>query len=95
MKLSLNLESASALRELADSFPGVIANIANDTLKLVVVYQSVSDTLGSHRNDFHQMLLHIKKAQILSTEALEILPPMIKLRDTLLYTHRTLALQLL
>lgn len=78
MKLALDSKSATALRALADGIPGAIANITDDTVKLITVYQSVSDTLGSHRNDFYLMLLHIQKAQTLSVEALEILPSMMR-----------------
>ena len=76
MKLALDSKSATALRELADAIPGAVANITDDTVKLITTYQAVSDKLGSHRTDFYLMLLHIQKAQTLSIEALEVLPTM-------------------
>lgn len=78
MKLALNSESAAALRELADGIPTAIANITDDTIRLIDTFQSVSDMLGVHRDDFYLMLLHVQKAQMLSVEALEILPSMMR-----------------
>lgn len=74
MKLSLNSESAIALRELADSLPTAVQNIVESTLKVISVYQGVSDTLGEHRQSFYDLLLLIKNAQEKSTEAIEYLP---------------------
>lgn len=87
----MNRESAQALREYADIFPQALANITEATLKLISVYQSVSDTLGSHRNDFYGLLLHIRNAQALSVEALNTLPPM--MRNSADKIDRYLALQ--
>ena len=74
MKLALNAESARALRELAGAIPKAVSNILEDTTKLVTAYQSVAGRLGVHRSAFYEMLLHIKRAQEISSEALEILP---------------------
>lgn len=77
MKLSLNVESANALRELAESMPLAIQNLVDSTLKVVTIYQSVSETLGEHRQAFYELLLLIKKAQEQTTETIEVLPIML------------------
>lgn len=75
MKLSLNPESSSALRTFAEAMPFAVSHIVESTEKLVQVYQSVSDTVGPHEQDFYQMLMLIKKAQELAAEAVQVLPP--------------------
>mgnify|MGYP001751575456 CR=1 FL=1 len=42
MKLALNTESATALREFAEAMPLAIDNIAESTEEVVQVYQSVA-----------------------------------------------------
>ena len=78
MKLSLNAQSANALREFAGAMPVAVSNIVTATEKLIQVYQSTADSLGVHQNDFYQMLMHIKKAQENAADAIESLPPMLK-----------------
>lgn len=77
MKLSLNSESAAALREFSESMPVAIQNIVDSTEKVVQVYQSVADTLGVHNQDFYDMLMLIKKAQEETAEAIQVLPKML------------------
>jgi hypothetical protein len=77
MKLSLNTESANALREFAESMPVAIDNIVAATGKVVQVYQSVADSLGTHEQDFYGLLMHIKKAQENAADAIQTLPPML------------------
>lgn len=77
MKLSLNTESANALRDFAKAMPFAMGNIVESTLKLVQVYQSVADSVGEHGNDFYDMLMYIKRAQEDAAEAIEVLPPML------------------
>ena len=77
MKLSINKESADALRIFAEAMPIAIENIAQSTGKLIQIYQSVADTFGLHTQDFHDMLIIIKKAQETATEAIQVLPPML------------------
>lgn len=77
MKLSLSVESANALRELAESIPIAVQNIVESTLKVITTYQGVSETLGEHRQNFYDMLLLIKKAQEVSAEAISVLPKML------------------
>ena len=76
MKLALNQQSSSAVREFADSIPIAIENIVTATEQLAAVYQSVADTLGVHNQDFYEMLMHIKKAQENASNAIQVLPPM-------------------
>ena len=78
MELSLNSQSAQALREFADAIPRAVERITNDTVKLISLYQSISEQLGVHRDDFYLVLLHIQKMQIISAEALEVLPIMMR-----------------
>ena len=77
MKLSLNSESAAALREFSESLPVAIQNIVDSTEKVVQVYQSVADTLGVHNQDFYDMLMLIKKAQEETAVAIQVLPKML------------------
>lgn len=77
MKLSLNSESAAALREFSESIPVAIQNIVDSTEKVVQVYQSVADTLGVHNQDFYDMLMLIKKAQEETAVAIQVLPKML------------------
>lgn len=78
MKLGLDRESAEALREFAEAMPFAVENIVEATENLVQVYQSVADTLGSHSQDFYDMLMHIKKAQENAADAIQALPPMLR-----------------
>lgn len=80
MKLSLNHESAEAMREFADAMPVAIENIIQDTQKLIQVYESVSDSVGPHEQDFLSMLMTIKRAQEMAADAITALPP--QLRNT-------------
>lgn len=77
MKLSLNAESANALRELAESIPIAVQNIVESTLKVITTYQGVSETLGEHRQSFYDMLLLVKKAQEETAESIQTLPRML------------------
>lgn len=80
MKLSLNTESAIALREFAEAMPLAIENITESTKKVLQVYQAVSENVGSHNQDFYNMLILIKTAQETAAEAIQELP--IMLNDT-------------
>ena len=77
MKLALNSESASALRDFSEAMPVAIQNIVDSTERVVQVYQSVADTLGVHNQDFYNMLMLIKKAQEEAAEAIQVLPKML------------------
>lgn len=77
MKLSLNNESAVALREFAAAMPLALENIAESTEKVVQVYQSVAEEVGPHNQDFYEMLMLIKSAQEAAADAVQALPPML------------------
>lgn len=77
-KLALNQRGVNALKELADAMPVVLSNILTNTDTLMNVYQSVSDQVGEHGQDFQNMLMYIKVAQEKSAEAISALPPMMR-----------------
>lgn len=80
MKISLNIESAQALRDFAKAMPVAINNIVEETQSLITVYKSVSDQVGPHEQQFDTMMKLISKAQNDATDAINALPP--KLRYT-------------
>ena len=73
LKMLLTPEGANYLRDWAEAMSITIKNIIVDTEKVVSVYKFVSEDVGSHREAFYQMLLHLKKAQENSTEAISCL----------------------
>lgn len=77
MKLALNTESATAMREFAQAMPLAIENITQSTERVVQVYQSVAETVGPHNQDFYNMLMLIKSAQENAAEAVQELPSML------------------
>lgn len=79
-RLSLTHESAAALREFAAAMPVALANIAESTIRLIQVYQSVAESVGPHNQSFYNMLMMIKSAQTSAAEAVEVLP--IRLNET-------------
>lgn len=74
MKLALDMASANALYTLADQLPAAMASVAEETIKLTQVYQSVADSVGPHAQQFQQMLLSIRKAATDAGEAINTLP---------------------
>ena len=72
LKLFLNKEGVSALRDLGDSIPYTTKNIISSTEKVVQVYQAVSENVGPHTGDFAEMLYSIKRYMDISDESLEI-----------------------
>lgn len=74
-KLSLNHESAEALREFATVLPIAAENIQLAADKLYATYQSVADDLGEHGQDFDELLLRISKSQVTATDAIAALVP--------------------
>lgn len=80
MKLSLNIESAQALRTLADALSKTIVNVEESTKTLKDSYMSVQESLGEHADDFGYMIEHVNKAKETAAEAIEALPP--KMRET-------------
>lgn len=77
MQLALNSKSAQAMREFAEAMPVAVQNIRDDTEQLISIYQSVADNVGVHAEDFHNMLLSIKKMQETAAQAIEVLPHML------------------
>lgn len=77
MRLALNTESATALREFAEAMPLAIENITECTEKVVQIYQSVAENVGPHKQDFYNMLMLIKAAQEVAMEAVQALPSML------------------
>lgn len=78
LRMLLTPEGANYLREWADVIPIVVLDIIESTEKVISVYQSVSDNVGSHRESFYQMLINIKKAQEDSVKAILELPVMLR-----------------
>lgn len=72
-KLSLNHESAEALREFSAVLPIAAENIQLAADKLYATYQSIADDLGAHAQDFDDLLLRISKSQINATDAIAAL----------------------
>ena len=72
--LALNSESTAALRDIAHAMPLAMQNIVEETNKVFQVYQSVSETLGEHDQDFRDMLKLIQKAQEEAADAILALP---------------------
>ncbi len=62
MKLSINEQSVVALRDYADQIPQICSKLEEDILRLLSVYNNVSEDVGPHRELFEEMLLQIKKA---------------------------------
>ncbi len=60
MKLEINRESAEALYQLARYLPATMKIMAEQTLNLVQTYQSVSDSVGPHEEQFLEMLKYIR-----------------------------------
>jgi hypothetical protein len=80
MKISLNEKSAQAMRDFAEAMPFAINNIVEETQRLIDVYNSVSDQVGPHQQDFETMMKLISQAQADAADAIKALPP--KLRYT-------------
>lgn len=74
MKLSLNQESADALRVLADEMPRAIAQIEAATDNLMAVYAQVEGRIGIHEPQFAEMLNRLKNAQLVAREPVLALP---------------------
>lgn len=71
----LTPEGAEALRTFAASMPCAIENISEATEKMDRTYSSVMESLGTHGEDFREILEHVKSAKTKAAEALEYLPP--------------------
>ena len=82
MEISLNKESADALRELADALPVAISSISEETQKLYQFYSSLSDDLGVHYEAFGRFVSQIQQAQRDASDAVLAIPPMMRATAT-------------
>ena len=71
----LTPEGAEALRTFAGSMPYAIENITEATEKMDRTYSSVMEGLGTHSEDFREILEYVKSAKKKAAEALAYLPP--------------------
>lgn len=78
MKLSINEQSVNALRDYADKLSQICNNLEKDILRLLNIYNNVSDDVGLHRKLFEEMLLQIKKAEEILNESINELVYMLK-----------------
>lgn len=78
MKLSINKKSVDALRTFADTIPKVLNNMEDETERLLALYNSISEYIGPHSDEFEEMLLHIKRSKEISAESIEELSYMLK-----------------
>lgn len=62
MKLEVNRESADALYKLAEGLPKALRSLAEDTSRLLAVYESVRDSVGPHSENFLEMAKCISTA---------------------------------
>lgn len=78
MKLSINEQSVVVLRDYADQILQICSKLEEDILRLLSVYNNVSEDVGPHRELFEEMLLQIKKAEELSSESVNELAYILK-----------------
>lgn len=78
MKLSINEQSVSALRDYAEEIPHICNKLEEDIQRLLNVYNNVSENVGPHNDLFEEMLLTIKRAEELSNESISELAYMLK-----------------
>lgn len=69
-KIELTPEGANELREWSKAIESVVARTMDATVKLFEEYESVSEEVGPHKEQFHQMLLYVKKFKENSEESL-------------------------
>ena len=80
MKLSLNRESAEALRELSQVMGSARNRVAEDTITLLTVFQQEQQNIGVHGDDVNGIVQHIRAAQELTSGSLTALSG--KLQET-------------
>ncbi|MBO5485230.1 MAG: hypothetical protein J5979_08500 [Lachnospiraceae bacterium] len=84
MIIDLTIESASTLRELADSLSTTMDEMEDDTEQLIAVYRSVTERLGVHEENFSDMLEKVTKTQEDANEAVRLLiPKMLNVADAI------------
>lgn len=74
LKLSLNKEAATALKDFAKALPQALDNIDKDTQALKEYFSNIEDRLGVHAEAFKDILEKIATAQANAKAAIENLP---------------------
>lgn len=74
IQLSLNQESADALREFARSIPLAVNEIVDATERLTATYDQLQEGLGEHAEDFKDLIQKICKMQETAKDAIDTLP---------------------
>lgn len=82
--LDANEEGATALEEFAAALTLANANIATATKNVQNVCNQESDSLGVHANAFSDLLRDVADAQATAAEAIEELPPKMKISAALI-----------
>lgn len=77
MKLSINQESVTALREYAASIPKIINDITEGMEQLSRTYVNVCENIGPHRDEFDEMVRTIQKFNNTSSQFIEEIPYML------------------
>lgn len=77
MRLSINIDSLNALRELSTTLPKIINQIYTDTQNLLIVHKRLKGELGPHKEFYEELLNYVILAQQSANEALTILSYMI------------------
>lgn len=77
MKLSINQESVTALREYAASIPKIINDITKGMEQLSRTYVNVCENIGPHRDEFDEMVRTIQKFNTTSSKFIEEIPYML------------------
>ena len=75
LTLTITSEGAQVLRDFASAIPLAVDNIVEQTSTLLNVYTSLSEKLGVHNEDFHNMLLKVSEIQKKAADAISELPP--------------------
>lgn len=78
MKLSINEQSVSALRDYAEEIPNICNKLEEDIQRLLNIYNNVSENVGPHNDLFEEMILSIKRAEEISNESISELAYMLK-----------------
>lgn len=77
VKLALRPEAAQELHNLAEKLTSALDNIATATSTVNNVYQSVSEDVGPHAQQFEEMLMRVKNAQEKMAGCMDVMVPCI------------------
>ena len=78
MKLSINEQSVTALRDYAEKILHICSKLEEDIQRLLSVYNNVSEEVGPHKDLFEEMLVKIKRAEEISNGSISELAYMLK-----------------